>query len=287
MAKFPVELGDDEGVIEAINNLLSGPSGLGQNFAGFSSFTPAWLTGNFRVPYTQPSLARLYVPNIALSQSEMLDGRTWKFTFATEQATPPFALGNGIVVKNVDNSFYDDTYLQIGVVECTTTYVIARTTVGYTVIAPSPGGYVYTITGTGAVSSDANARVTVTGGTDRVFISAQVDNTISYTATEADTLTYTVEINRYFGFSNNDPTNPDFLFDFSGTVARKVYTYNVTAGDNTLPQQETIFTSLLDTPEVGFYWYILDLSFDFANNLAEITTSELGLRSLSVQVVKQ
>ena len=36
-AKYPVDIGDDEGIVDAVNYLLSGPSGLGQNFSGFSS----------------------------------------------------------------------------------------------------------------------------------------------------------------------------------------------------------------------------------------------------------
>lgn len=53
MAKFPVELGDPEGMVDAINYVLSGPSGLGQNFSGVSRSQPAWLTGNFRPPFTR------------------------------------------------------------------------------------------------------------------------------------------------------------------------------------------------------------------------------------------
>jgi hypothetical protein len=288
MAQFPIAIDDQEGLVDAVNNLLSGPSGLGQNFAGFSSYTPAWLTGNFRVPYTQNTLADLYVAPIPLSQSEMLDGRTWKFTFATEQAVPPFANGNGIEVAGSENSFYNDVYGTIGVTECTTTYVIARTSTSYAVVAPSPGGEVFLVTGTSAISTDANARVTVTGGTDRVFISAQIDNTIEYAVTTAPaTLTYTVEINRYYGFPNNDPTNPDFVFNYSGTVAQKIYNFTQLTGSGTVPQQETIFTALLDQPAIGFYWYILELSFEFTSGTGQVITSEFGLRSLSAQVVKQ
>jgi len=287
MAKFPVEITDNEGVIEAVNYLLSGPAGLGQNFAGFSSYTPGYLTGNFRVPYSQTTVAQLYVPNIDLSQSEMLDGRTWKFTFAAEQATAPFALGNGIVVKGVDNSWYNDTYGIIGVTECTTKYVIVRTPNSYDIVAASPGGYVYNTSGTSVLSTDANARVTVTGGTDRVFTSAQIDNVISYDLTSGSTLTYTVELNRYYGQPNNDPVNPDFVFNFSGTVAQKVYTYTGLSGSGTLPEQETIFTAFFDEPDIGYYWYILEVGFKFTTGTGQVTTSKFGLRSLSAQVVKQ
>ena len=74
-AKFPVELSDQEGIVDAVNYLLSGPAGLGQNFSGFSDFNPAWLTGNFRTPYTVTTPANLYVAPISLSTAEMLDER--------------------------------------------------------------------------------------------------------------------------------------------------------------------------------------------------------------------
>lgn len=355
MAKFPVEGSDQDGIIEAINNLLSGPSGLGQNFAGFSNYEPAYLTGNFRVPYTvqtyyrdakgninettitvndatslmvgmqvsgtgigtdakisaidgtsitltvantaevynrvwfQPAtIPSLTVLPIELSVSEMLDGRTWKFNFETEQTTPPFQLGNGISVSGVLDPYYDGGYTIIGVVECTTTYVIARTDVSYNVVAPSSGGTVELTTGTASISTDCNARVTVTGGNDRVFISGQLSNAIDYEVySDAATIKYTVQINRYYGFPNNDPVNPDFVFGFSGTVAEKIYTYSGLTGTGTLPEQETIFASSLDIPNIGYYWYILEVSFETVSGSAAVTSNELGLRSISVQVVKE
>lgn len=54
MAQFPVEYAskDSESLVEAINYALSGPQGLGQNFAGFSDSYTAWLKGNIRTPAT-------------------------------------------------------------------------------------------------------------------------------------------------------------------------------------------------------------------------------------------
>jgi hypothetical protein len=39
MAQFPINT--TQGIYEAVNYLASGPSGLGQDFAGFSSYQPA------------------------------------------------------------------------------------------------------------------------------------------------------------------------------------------------------------------------------------------------------
>lgn len=299
-AKYPVETSDQEGIVDAVNYLLSGPSGLGQNFAGFSSFTPAWLTGNFRSPYTSSSVARLTVAPIALSTSETLSDRTFKFTFNVAQPAPPFANGNNVTIAGVLDPFYDGTYAVIGVVECTTTYVILRTADSFTIEPPSTGGTASLSTGTGDLSTDANARVTVTGATDRIFVSGQLAQLIEYDVTTAGNLQVTVEINKYYGFQDPLPVNPDIKFDLRATIARRVYDYPLTVGTGTLSLLETVFSSVVDQPDpsvpvstdpefswTGFFWYILDVSFEFTTGAGSITTDELGFRSLSAQVVKQ
>jgi len=55
MAQFPVLTA--QGILEAINFLLSGPSGIGQNFDGFYSTVPTYATGNYVSPYVTPNYA--------------------------------------------------------------------------------------------------------------------------------------------------------------------------------------------------------------------------------------
>jgi hypothetical protein len=294
-AKYPVDAGDDEGILDAVNYLLSGPAGLGQNFAGFSSFTPAYLTANFRIPFSQSSIAQLYVPAITIDTVEMLDDRTVKIDYTTAGlTTPPFALGNGLSVDSIADPAYNDMLnfdgVQIGVVECTTTYVIIRLQAAYPLLAPSSGGTVeYFTTGNFFNSTDCDSRVTVTGASDRVFLSGQLDNLISYEVFSAPAiLTYTVAIRRYTGFINEDPTNPDFLFATPVVVVEKAYEFSGLSGTGTLPLQETVFATFIDEPDPGFYRYILEVK--FRNNLGgdmQVTSDELKLRSISAQVVKQ
>jgi hypothetical protein len=323
MAKYPVETKDQDGVIDAVNNLLSGPSGLGQNFAGFTNppiqyydadilakynlpeqipaNTPAYLTGNFRAPFTNDSSAtKTYVAPIALALSQYIDSRTAKFTFAETQPAPPFAVGNPIRVEGV-NDIYNGNYTPTGVTECTTEYVIARFNGDGTVSPAAGGGQVlYDAFRRGAlVSTDANAKVTVNGGTDRVFISAQLNNTLSYTCTSDSEFIYTVLITRRTAFPNDDPINPDFVFGESATVAVKNYSCKVATGSGTFPTLdstadytvappiETIFTAIIDTPGLGYYWYILEVEIDITAGDVVFTQSKFGNRSMSVQVVKQ
>jgi hypothetical protein len=224
MSKFPVEKSDEEGVVDALNYLLSGPAGLGQNFAGVSFSDTGYLTGNFRIPFTTTTPQPVYVAPIALATAELLDPTTWKFTFASAQPTPPFGLGNAIKVVGVSDPFFDGTYV-VGVSACTTTYVITRTAGSYANPGSSTGGTVGLNLAGGDVSTDGDARVTINSASDRVFVSAQLTNTISYLATQFSQMFYSVKVNRYKAFPSGDAVNPDFLFDLDETVAYRNYNY--------------------------------------------------------------
>lgn len=286
MAKFPVEISDPEGIVDAVNNLLSGPSGLGQNFAGFSSYEPAFLTGNFRTPFTWPTLRNLYVAPITLATAEFVDSRTIKFTFASAQPSAPFEQGNPITISGSSVSWYDGSYTTIGVVSCTTTECFVRLSRDTTAEPNGTGGTIELTVMDTANSTDCNARVTVTGGTDRVFISGQLDQKVHYEVLSGtQDLTVFIEVNRYAGFLNDDPVNPDYLFDFDGTVARKEYVYTGLTGTGYTDLIETVYSTLLDTPNPGYYWYILEVTYSGTD--IQVLDADFGLRSLSTQVVKQ
>jgi hypothetical protein len=283
MAKFPVSTDDSQGIVEAVNNLLSGPSGLGQNFAGFSSYQPVYLTGNFRKPFTQSSLTYLYVAPISCSSAVQLDDRTFQYNFTTTQSIVPFTNGNNINGAGWTNDFYNGSVGTIGVVKCTTDYVIFRTTNYYPGIGDDTSGGTVQLDYADTVNStDCNARVIVTGGTDRVFISGQLDQILSYTG--SGDLTVKVQVNRYIGVLNSDPINPDYLFLFEATVAEKEYNYTTLSG--TTQNVDTVFSTLIDQPKPGYYWYILEIYYISTGSLI-VNTDEFKLRSLSAQVVKQ
>jgi hypothetical protein len=283
MAQFPIS--DSSDIIDGLNYALSGPGGLGQNFAGFSTYTPGYLTGNYRAPFSQTSPANLYVPPIALGTSEMLDGNTWKFTFAAAEATPPFAPGQIISVSGVTDPYYDGSYTPIGVTECTTTYVIARTSTTYALVPSSTGGTVELSNVNVLTSTDCDIRVTVTGAQDRVFVSGQLDQLISYTDSGTSDLDVYVTITRYQAQPNNDPVNPEYIFGNQQIIVQKVYSQTGLSGTGTLPLIETVFSSIQDTPVPGLYRYILEVNF-VTEDTIQVTQDELLLRSISAQVVK-
>jgi len=289
MSQFPIT--NPQGLYNAVNYLASGPAGLGQNFAGFSSYQPVYLTGNYRLPFTSNVATALYVAPIALSNAVALDPYTVKFTFATPQALPPFVPGQGIyvdsVVDNPNTGNFNGSYGGgPGVSACTTTTVTLKTTNPFNYGTYVSGGNVSYDASNALNSTDCNARVVTQGATDRVFVAGQLNNSIAYTATAPTDLTYSVQINRYVGSLSTTVFNPDYRFNFQSTIAQKDYTYSALTGSGTL-NVETIFSTVIDQPTPGYYWYILEVDFvTSSGNLVE-NSNTFGLRALTAQVVKQ
>lgn len=312
---YPVSPGNDAGIIEGLNYALSGPAGLGQSLQSFSGYTDPWakntagdrdpklpvyLTGNFRIPFTQATVAQLYVPDIAIGGAEQLDDRTIKYTFAVPQIAPPFSLGNGLTISGITPSTYNNSSLRdagssinpIGVIECTTTYVIVRTVAALT---SSLGTYVaggtvgYSSTDTGEISTDCNALIATTAASDQVVVSGQLDQIITYTCIDPTvSFQVTVSIDRFVGTTNNDPTNPDFIFDqqFPPVIA-KTYTFTGLVGTGTLPMIETVFAPVIDLPGQGLFRYFLQIRYDLIDaGRLQVVTDELSLRSLTALLLK-
>lgn len=387
MAQYPLEYNgrDSESVIEAINYVLSGPQGLGQNFSGFSDSYTAWLKGNIRTPSTvagyttsahgasgstditvsNPGSVRqndpnvpskivagqyvygtnigtnaqvdisydptntpwlvpltvantgavqggisfynqsppaLYVAPITIGTINWIDLRTIQVNFATSQPSPPFELASLPTVSG--STAYNGTYIGPGVVECTESYVILQRSFDQVDLGTATGGTI-TVSNTqqpptvgtdpgfpSAVyfnATDCSATAVVGGSLDRVFIAAQIDNTITYTASASSDIEYTVAVNRYIGSVPTLLTQGSIQYYYDTTVASQSYNYSVTPGTATLPIERTQFVSIIDKPTSNLYLYRLDLLFKVINDSgsAEITVSKLGNRSISVQVVKE
>lgn len=379
MSKFPVTSSDDSGIIGALNYLLSGPSGLGQNFEGFSNYNQGQITGNERTPFTQLSYAYtsyglylestivvnnneglivgmtvtgtgigigativsigelttdgsiitlsvsntgdvnnlaifrqvtkpyVYTSPLSLSTAEMLDSRTYKYTFTVPYTTidpnrvVPFTLGQAIVVAGVADVSYNKTFSPIGVVECTTTYVIARTLTDNAIVANSSGGTVtFSITTNTSsdypakfnfIHTDCNGLATVNNGTDRVFIAAQINNNYGVTSDTSGTINVAVFINRYIVTNSTDINSPGYIYTYDETLTGRIITHSIPSGYTTIPSigeyEESIFVTIIDTPPIGYYWYVVDLAYNGSTSTMQIVVNDIGLRSLSTQVVKE
>ena len=274
-AKYPVEVSDEEGIVDAVNYLLSGPAGLGQNFQGFSDYRGAYLTGTFRAPFTVPlttnppptlSVAPVSISNITVPNNP---GAIIDLTYTTPQSPVPFSPGDTVVVSGVTPSFYNDTYRR-GVLQVSSTGMVLQYSSDLTWPAYVSGGTVEKNASNIDVSTDCNGRVTVYGPTDEVFITAQINLDFTYACTVASEWDIKVKIDRYAGFPTVTAGDNDYLFDLD-TVGNPVISQQVThyseSTSGSSGNVEYIFTTVLDKPSFGYYWYILDIEFSTKNPL--------------------
>jgi hypothetical protein len=294
MAKFPVERSDNEGIVDALNYVLSGPGGLGQNFKGVNFSDAGYLTGNFAPAFTSPTPVFTYVAPIAVSTAEKLSPNTFKYTFSAAQPSPPFFLGSNLVATGMSKAQYNRRFT-LGVVECTTTYVIARVRRQLGDPGSAVGGTVGLELPTAPDefnATDCDIRdIVVTSATDRVFVSSQILNSIYTDATVVSNMTYKVSLNRYRATTTYDPNDLDFSYAFDTTIAYRTYnSITCDIGTQVLVAQEidTLFTNVVDSPGPGLFRYILELQFfiDVGGD-AVVSLCEFGYRSLACQVVKE
>ena len=303
MAQFPIEIDDSQAINEAINYLLSGPAGLGQNFQGFSAYLPSYLRPSNRQPWSLPITTGLN-PSIYLSipinNIVTVGGNPSTLllvTFTTPFATAPFEFGDRVNINNVietgsDTSLNDTNFV---VYSCTTTDV----TIGYNASFDSRTWNTYVSGGDIGrdrmnleLDTDCNGRVSVQGATTQVFVSAQLNLSWEYNCTNANDYIVRAQILRLKGFPDTTPGSNDYLFADTVLVSEKTFTKSVTPGSGT-QDLEAIFTTVLDGPNLnfGYYWYILAVQFDMPqlDPPYDITIGKAitKLRSLTAQVIKQ
>jgi hypothetical protein len=301
MSRFFIDSGDQEGIVDAINYALSGPTSLGQDYNGVSFSDPGWLTGSRSAPFTLPTPISPNIAAIACSLGEKLSPNTFRYTFAAAQPAPPFFIGANITAAGFTPGQYNRTF-DLGVLECTTTYVIARirrdlgdpgnSTVAGTVALnlPQASTNPTAFPPYGFNATDGDVRdIKITGGTERAFVSAQLLNTITYEALLNSAITYTVAVNRYRARTTNQPWNLDYVYEFEKTIARRTYDLDplIASPSFTISPIDTVFVNIIDAPDPGLIRYILEIQVETTVGDAVITQCELGYRSLSCQVIKQ
>jgi hypothetical protein len=284
ISKYPLDTGDTEGITEAVNYLLSGPAGLGQNFEGFSAYIPAYVRPSNRQPWSVDLTSGLNTSiYLALPISDIqpvgpLPSALITVTFASAQPTPPFQFGDRVDIFNVTEAGTGDTSLNGSsdvVYSCTTTEVI----VGYNGAFDEQDWDVYISGGTIGrdylnvdLETDCNARVTVSGATQQVFVSAQINLAWTYTCSVASTYNVSVRIFRLEGAPSDTPGSTEYIFSNDTLVSKKDNSFAVTVGSGT-QTLENIFSTVLDGPNLPFkyYWYILEVYFEVAGPLYDDT----------------
>jgi len=274
VAKYPVETSDSEGIVDAVNYLLSGPAGLGQNFDGFSSYTPAYLTGTFRAPFAVPISTTppptMYVAPISISNITVPNnpGSIIDVTYTTAQTPVPFAEGDSVVISGVTPDFFNDTYSR-SVLEVSSTGVLVQYPRGsFTWPAYISGGTIEKNVINTEIGTDCNGRVTVYGPTDEVFLSAQINFDFTYDCTITSAWDIKVRIDRLVGTPTTTAGDNDYLFDYdtNPTVSEQVTHYSESTSGSS-GNVEYIFTTVLDKPSFGYYWYFIDIVFSTMDSL--------------------
>jgi len=304
MAKFPVEISDQEGIADAVNYLLSGPAGLGQNFDGYSTYIPAYLRPSGRRPWSldiNSTLNPSVYLNIPISNAAPVGGNPSQyvtFTFATPQATAPFQYGDSLEVFDVVSTGPGEPYNFNGddgsytVYSSTTTEVTVVTSSAFTWQTYVSSGWVGRNYMNYPITSDCYGTITVQGGTDRVFVSAQLNIDWEY-VTDGTDYDVVVRIVRERGFQSQTPGSTEYLFSGTVLISEKTFPFTTAAGSGT-DSLEAIFTTVLDGPDLDFayYRYYLTIQFNsggtgpssYSTTIGPVT---MGLRSLVAQVVKQ
>ena len=277
MSQFPVNT--EEGLYEAVNYLASGPSGLGQNFQGFSAYQPAYIRPSSRQPFSLPVSSTLdssiYL-SVPISNITVVGGNPsalFEVTFTTPFADVPFEFGDKLDISGVTETGSDTSFNGTGfpVFSCTTTTV----TLGYNKSFSERDWNTYVSGGVigrdftnYALSTDCNGRVTVSSATTQAFVSAQLNLEWEYTCTTATTYNVIARIGRLKGFPTTTAGSNEYIFDDEVLVSKKNNVRAVTAGSGT-EVLEAIFTTVLDGPdlEFGYYWYILEVYFEIPGSL--------------------
>jgi hypothetical protein len=265
MSQFPVE--DQPGLYEGINYLLSGPAGLGQNFQGFADYQPAYIRPTVRQPFTLPIdttldpswYVSLPITNITPIDVDPLTGKTRKIQvdFTGTFTDPPFQYGDNLDLAGVVDDGSGEIYNGPGyrVFSSTTTSVVLYTTLSYVWATYVSGGTVGREYNNIAVSTDCNSRVTIQGPTDQAFITCQIYFDFTYFCSGSTDFDVVVAINRYRG--STVPGRDDFEFSFDAVISSQTFSFTDTTDGS--DRVEAIFTTVLDSPGFGYYWYINEL----------------------------
>jgi hypothetical protein len=266
MSQFPVE--NETGITDAVNYLLSGPAGLGQNFQGFAAYQDAYIRPTVRQPFTLPITTTLdpswYVDlpitNITPIEVDPITGATRKIQvdFSAAFTDPPFQYGDNLDLAGVIDDGSGETYDSGGyrVFSSTTSSVVLFTTLSYVWANYVSGGTVGREYNNFFVSTDCNSRVQILGPTDEAFITCQIYFDFSYFCSGSTDFDVVVNVNRYRG--TTVPGLEDFEFGFDAVVSSQVFSFSdTTDGSNRI---EAVFTTVLDSPGFGYYWYINEIA---------------------------
>jgi hypothetical protein len=309
MPQFPVS--DQQGLVDGLNYLLSGPGSLGQSFQGYSSNNTTALTGDIFDPNNGQVVNALPI----------VTGYLQYYLTDCQVRTSVSGGTDKVVVSGQINANFDYTSLSDVGLQYTvsinrytaypndsTTYndvlwleqqTVASHTYGYDLSASSTGLNTVTATGT-KIAYTAPATGSLIYPVD--YVATGVSAT---TGTGSDAV---IQIQVAYGAAgtyNNTNTKITVISpgtnwsigativipgaNLGGVTGVNDLTLTVTGLTGSTPniQQETIFTNIIDQPSLGYYLYVVELQWYALTGDITIDACDLNVRSISAQVVKQ
>jgi len=373
MSQYPVDTTD--GVLEAVNYLLSGPQSIGQNFEGVSktanpandivtTFQYDMLTNAWAAPFTNnatvtggtatpssvtywPQLSSIdfyqvvppgiTVPNVVITgittvTNNIIDvaitvnpididvpmTTNTEFEFTAYGSHNPFSINQLVTISGVTPSVYNGDYTVVEqfVGPGISSIKLIRTDGAQTWTAYTSGGQISWQQQN--IVTDLFADVSVSGPTDRVFITCQApfkgyifNPTYTTIGVGSAAPTYELRINRYK--ATNATTLPNgaqafpyvyngFEWVLDGNLVTVPYTLfadplTLTDGYTYFKPDISTFNNVIDSPGIGYFLYTFEIYFNnqyydpnnptTSPNVQPIAIAYYGFRSFTAQVIKR
>jgi hypothetical protein len=273
MPQYPIQQNDSQGIYEALNYVLSGPAGLGQNYNGVSAFDSVYLRAvpPLSQPYTVPTTTTvnptLYINwtvsgAAPVSPGPGTDQIYVNFTATTAQLADPFQFGDILTVAGVTPTQYNGTWtvLRSQLFTATTgrVYLFKLNT---STVYPSytSGGTIGRDWTNKALGTDCIAQVAVQGGTDQPFVSGQVGSAFDYTQLGGATDSWydmVYAITRYAVVPSNQPGSINgYLYNYQDTITRQTQPYQADGASVNSPlgpiSDTIVFSNVFDAAQPG------------------------------------
>jgi len=235
----------------------------------------------------------------------------------TNESQSPWSNGQQVVLTGITPSSFDGTYTVIDFEPSSATYpttdVTLRSDTSQTWASYTSGGTLsindFSLTVDQIFPTGLQAVVTVTGPTDRVFISSQSGSLSVYTYTKfVDILSFTpkikLQINRYRAISTTTlPDSVDYQyyqgyeweFDKSIISLSKIIDWDALGTEVKVNDYgDIIYNNVIDSPGQGLYLYAFQIAQEAERDASPsdgaqliVGTKTTGVRSFTAQVIKR
>lgn len=252
-------------LIDTVNYLLAGPQTVGQETKGYWNYGGGYLTGNSTPPFITTNGQAYFegeITGTTLDVTTMYSGNIQVGDYIDDEplitsspTVAPYtyitALGTGTGGVGTYTVNQNPTVNPTGTIEMTahTPYV-----------QPSMGDPLDLYT-------PAYVNVKTTSATDRVLVTGQFRPFMRVQYTDpASVWNIKINVNRYKLVDANTPYFIDYISYV--TIAQDNNVFNsskpldITDGENSFG--ETIFASIVDSPPIGYYAYVLDIVYSYS-----------------------